>query len=178
MSLCVVCSKTATQKCSKCPVHYCSAECQTQHWPKHKLVCQPLPTITEVKEEKKPPVLKGSVCLFLPKPGGTLPMGVYDLDRQTARNELGITEEQYKGLVGLIAIPADHYFEAMRLFTPMQRLQVFAVAVPAAKLPSTASFEETSRLRSKLSWARPSFMRGHRTESAVSNSVLVSQRST
>jgi len=28
------------KKCSRCKlVRYCSAECQKNHWPKHKLVC-------------------------------------------------------------------------------------------------------------------------------------------
>jgi hypothetical protein len=37
---CASCGKDATKYCKKCTVTwYCSRDCQTKHWPSHKLVC-------------------------------------------------------------------------------------------------------------------------------------------
>ena len=37
---CVICSVATSLGCSNCEkVFYCSAECQTKHWGKHKAVC-------------------------------------------------------------------------------------------------------------------------------------------
>jgi hypothetical protein len=40
-STCPVCTKPATKRCTRCKkVYYCSAVCQTVHWPTHKLSCK------------------------------------------------------------------------------------------------------------------------------------------
>ena len=37
---CAVCGKPATAQCSRCKaIHYCSRDCQKQHWPEHKKSC-------------------------------------------------------------------------------------------------------------------------------------------
>lgn len=44
MSSCLVCSKTASMKCSNCQLndscYYCSRECQKSNWLVHKKVCK------------------------------------------------------------------------------------------------------------------------------------------
>eukprot|EP00047_Mylnosiga_fluctuans_P014515 m.39129 g.39129 ORF g.39129 m.39129 type:complete len:343 (+) comp5546_c0_seq2:107-1135(+) len=37
--LCAVCGCSAPSKCARCPVHYCSRDHQSLHWPKHKVAC-------------------------------------------------------------------------------------------------------------------------------------------
>lgn len=40
-NFCVVCDKVASSKCSKClSVYYCSRECQSKDWSKHKVTCK------------------------------------------------------------------------------------------------------------------------------------------
>lgn len=36
---CLVCSKQSTKHCGRCDAPYCSKECQTQDWPRHKVGC-------------------------------------------------------------------------------------------------------------------------------------------
>ena len=41
MSVCHICSKPSTKHCSDCQrVHYCSKECQTKDWKRHKIECK------------------------------------------------------------------------------------------------------------------------------------------
>ena len=40
-NVCPVCCKPANQRCSRCKtVYYCTAACQSAHWPTHKLSCK------------------------------------------------------------------------------------------------------------------------------------------
>lgn len=42
MELCPICQQAAPFKCTSCKsIHYCGAEHQKKHWPKHKANCRP-----------------------------------------------------------------------------------------------------------------------------------------
>jgi hypothetical protein len=41
VDICVVCSKPATSRCSRCKaVSYCSKQCQVENWKQHKDLCK------------------------------------------------------------------------------------------------------------------------------------------
>ena len=51
---CFVCSAATSQCCPSCHVHYCSADCQTQHWIEHQPICAQLQIAGKSKRDKSP----------------------------------------------------------------------------------------------------------------------------
>jgi hypothetical protein len=66
----MVCAKcgneNADKKCGKCYVtHYCSRECQQQHWKSHKKLCSKLAKEKDKDAEGAPNLVCGILCILL-----------------------------------------------------------------------------------------------------------------
>ncbi|XP_012278386.1 uncharacterized protein LOC105698585 isoform X2 [Orussus abietinus] len=47
---CQYCSKTGRCKCQRCLGFYCDRECQAADWPRHKFICQEMPSLIKAAE--------------------------------------------------------------------------------------------------------------------------------